>query len=62
MIFINEEKKIKVWLSPNILENVVKTQRDVSEQTMVSDIFNVFKAFSKCYEDRQPHMNFVQAL
>jgi hypothetical protein len=62
MICINEDRRIKVWLSSNLLENSVKPQQLITEQTMVNDIFNIFRRFSKLCDDRPDNMNFFQAL
>lgn len=61
MICINEDKKIKVWLSQNLLDNYANTKNSVTEQIMIQDIFSIFRRFSQCCDDRPADMNFAQA-
>jgi hypothetical protein len=62
MICINEDRRIKVWLSTNLLENCVNPLQVITEQTIVNDIFNIFRRFSKMCDDRPANIDFNQAI
>ncbi len=62
MIFINEDKKVKVWLSPNLLDNTVRTSYTVTQEMMVADIFSIFQKFSSSCADFPAKLGFVEAL
>jgi len=58
MICLNEDKRVKVWLSANFLVNSVKVSKSITEHVMVNDIFNIFWRFLPFLEERPPGMNF----
>jgi hypothetical protein len=61
MICINEDKKVKVWLSEDLLRNIGKQQVQVPEWVMVEDVFRVYQRFSKRCDDRRRNMGFQDA-
>lgn len=53
MIGFNENKEVRVWLSPNFLQHVPEPgSASANETTMVADIFNIFDRFSDQYQHR----------
>lgn len=62
MIGINEDKKVKVWLSPDLLANALPSEEPVSQQLMVDDVFRVYERISRRREDRPKGMGFQEAI
>jgi hypothetical protein len=63
MIGFNEQKELRVWLSHNFLDNFAHTDNIVAnEATMISDIFNIFDAYSDLYSNRPEMTTFTQGL
>jgi len=61
MICLNEDRRIRVWLSPNPLDNFARVASTTTEQIMVSDIFKIFWRLIPCLDDRPAAMDFLQA-